>query len=81
MEQRVYGATSLARAELLGLQALGQTLGYFAGAAAYVLRSPQGMARTLAPSHPNPNPHPNPHPSPDSNPNPNPGPNPDPDPP
>ena len=45
MEQRVYGATALARAELLGLQALGQTLGYVAGASAYVLRCPQGMAR------------------------------------
>lgn len=48
MEQRVYGATALARAELLGLQALGQSLGYVAGAGAYVLRCPQGMARILA---------------------------------
>ena len=48
MEQRVYGSTALARAELLGLQALGQLLGYLIGATLYILRCPQGMARILA---------------------------------
>lgn len=54
MEQRVFGTTGLARAELLGLQALGQAIGSAGGAGIYFWRCPHSLALLLDATTPAP---------------------------